>query len=86
KKDAKNNETGWDEPAFEQAYTDLLAAQDDAAQRAASTKMQRAEYDNSGYLVWGVTDGVDVAAKTVHGLPTAPGFGRMQLEKVWLAS
>lgn len=86
KKDAKNNETGWHDPAFEKSYAELLAARDDAGQRSASTAMQRAEYDNSGYLVWGVTDGVDVATKKVHALPTAPGFGRMQLEKVWLES
>lgn len=86
KKDAKNNETGWNDAGFERAYSELKSARDDAAQRTASTSMQRAEYDTSGYLVWGVTDGVDVAAKTVHGLPTAPGFGRMQLEKVWLES
>lgn len=86
KKDAKNNETGWNDAAFEQAYTDLLAARDEAAQRTASTAMQRAEYDRSGYLVWGVVDGVDVATTRVRGLPTAPGFGRMQLEKVWLSS
>lgn len=86
KKDAKNNETGWNDGAFEQAYTDLLGARDEASRRTASTAMQRAEYDRSGYLVWGVVDGVDVAATTVHGLPTAPGFGRMQLEKVWLSS
>ncbi|MFC3849259.1 ABC transporter substrate-binding protein [Corynebacterium hansenii] len=86
KKDAKNNETGWDDPAFEAAYSELLAARDESAQRAASKKMQRAEYDGSGYVVWGIVDGIDVAAKTVRGLPTAPGFGRMQLEKAWLAS
>lgn len=86
KKDAKNNETGWADPTFERSYAQLLASRDAGEQKSASATMQHAEYDDGGYLVWGVTDGVDVAAKKVHNLPTAPGFGRMQLEKVWLES
>jgi peptide/nickel transport system substrate-binding protein len=35
--------------------------------------------------VWGVADGVDVASARVRDLPRLGGYGRVQLEKVWLS-
>ncbi|MFG2874664.1 hypothetical protein ACGFYU_06585 [Streptomyces sp. NPDC048337] len=46
---------------------------------------QQIEYERSGYLLWGMADGIDLAAAKVKGLPTLPGYGRVQLENVWLA-
>ena len=31
-------------------------------------------------------DGLDIATSTVQGLPTLPGYGRVQLEKAWLSA
>ena len=33
-----------------------------------------------------MADGIDLAAPKVHGLPKLPGYGRVQLENVWLAT
>jgi peptide/nickel transport system substrate-binding protein len=33
-----------------------------------------------------MADGIDLAGAKVRGLPTLPGYGRVQLEGAWLAS
>ncbi len=48
-------------------------------------ELQRIEYERSGYLLWGMADGIDLAGSAVRGLPTLPGYGRVQLEQAWLA-
>jgi peptide/nickel transport system substrate-binding protein len=83
---SETNETGWANEDFDRAYGDLLAATDPAAQEDASHRMQRLEYDESGYLLWGMADGIDVHTPAVNGLSDAPGFGWVLLEGAWLAS
>nr|WP_274381512.1 ABC transporter substrate-binding protein [Gordonia desulfuricans] len=82
----KWNETDFHDPEFDAAYTAALSAADDASYTAASTTLQRIQYERGGYIVWGMVDGVDVASSTVSGLPTLGGYGRVQLEKAWLSS
>lgn len=80
--EASANESQWNNTEFDAAYHDLLEASDDAGLKDASERMQRLQYEDGGYLVWGAADGVDIAVKGVSGLPTAPGYGRVLVEQV----
>jgi peptide/nickel transport system substrate-binding protein len=80
------NEAGQQDPAFDAAYEQAVGAPD-AQQRADAVHLlQQIQYERSGYLLWGMADGVDLAASTVGGLPTLPGYGRVQLERAWVAA
>jgi peptide/nickel transport system substrate-binding protein len=61
-----------------------MATKDATARAKALHEFQRIEYDESGYLLWGMADGVDLAGAAVRDLPTLPGYGRVQLERAWL--
>ncbi|MFF0445428.1 ABC transporter substrate-binding protein [Streptomyces sp. NPDC004609] len=83
--DSATNESAWKNNAFDTAYRKALST-GDAAQRASVLReLQQIQHDASGYLLWGVADGIDLAAAPVRGLPTLPGYGRVQLERAWLA-
>ncbi|MFI0259577.1 ABC transporter substrate-binding protein [Streptomyces sp. NPDC017056] len=82
---AGQNEAGWSDQAFDAAYRKVMATADRAARATALRELQRIEHERSGYLLWGMADGIDLAAPKVHGLPKLPGYGRVQLEHVWLA-
>lgn len=79
------NEAGWKSPAFDAAYRKAISTKDTAARAKALHELQQIEHDTSGYLLWGMADGIDLAAAPVRGLPTLPGYGRVQLEQAWLA-
>ncbi|GAB4589153.1 ABC transporter substrate-binding protein [Nocardia sp. IFM 10818] len=79
------NETAFRDPEFDAKTAAALAAGNDADLTAACKALQRIQYDRGGYLVWGMGDGIDVASSRVRDLPTLGGFGRMQLERTWLA-
>ncbi|WP_344273316.1 ABC transporter substrate-binding protein [Streptomyces hebeiensis] len=79
------NESGWDDKEFDAAYRKVIGTKD-ATQRAGYLKqLQQIEYDSSGHLLWGMADGIDLAAAKVHNLPKLAGYGRVQLEGVWLS-
>lgn len=82
---AGQNETDWSDRAFDAAYRKVMATADRTARTTALRGLQRIEHERSGYLLWGMADGIDLAAPKVHGLPKLPGYGRVQLENVWLA-
>lgn len=82
---AGQNEADWSDKAFDAAYRKVMATADRTARTAALRDLQRIEHERSGYLLWGMADGIDLAAPKVHGLPKLPGYGRVQLENVWLA-
>ncbi|MER7792872.1 ABC transporter substrate-binding protein [Streptomyces sp. NPDC097640] len=83
--DAGQNESGWADKEFDAAYRKVIGTKD-AEQRAAFLKqLQQIEYDRSGYLLWGMADGIDLAAAKVRNLPKLAGYGRVQLEGVWLS-
>lgn len=82
----KWNETGFNDAAFDQAYTDALAAPAGEKFAAASRTIQRIEHERGGYIVWGMADGIDVAARSVRDLPRLGGYGRVQLERVWMSN
>lgn len=80
------NEAAWKDPEFDRAYRKAVSVKDQAERGKLLAEMQRIEYDRSGYLLWGMADGIDLAAAHVRGLPTLPGYGRVQLERSWLAT
>ncbi|MGW1376041.1 ABC transporter substrate-binding protein [Streptomyces sp. NPDC002446] len=83
--EAAQNEAGWKNAGFDAAYRKAIGTKDAAKRAKALKELQRIEYDASGYLLWGMADGIDLAAAPVRGLPTLPGYGRVQLERAWLA-
>lgn len=80
------NETGWKDPEFDAAYQKAIGTADPAERAELLRELQKIEYERSGYLLWGMADGIDLARSAVQGLPTLPGYGRVQLEKAWLAT
>lgn len=84
--EAAMNETAWKEPAFDEAYRKVVSTVDESARKDTLRELQKIEHDKSGYLLWGMADGVDLAAKKVRELPKLGGYGRVQLEKTWLAN
>ncbi|ATZ28065.1 Oligopeptide-binding protein AppA precursor [Streptomyces lavendulae subsp. lavendulae] len=83
--EAGQNEAGWNDPAFDAAYRKATATADEKERAAALKELQQIEHERSGYLLWGMADGIDLAVAKVRGLPTLPGYGRVQLEHAWLA-
>ncbi|MFF1339682.1 ABC transporter substrate-binding protein [Streptomyces sp. NPDC058290] len=79
------NEAGWREPTFDEAYRKAIGAADPAERTKALHQLQEIEFAKSGYLLWGMADGIDLAGAAVRDLPKLPGYGRVQLEKTWLA-
>ncbi|MEU1024462.1 ABC transporter substrate-binding protein [Streptomyces sp. NPDC005904] len=79
------NEAAWKNAAFDAAYRESIGAKDAGTRAKALEKLQRIQHEDSGYLLWGVAEGIDLAAAPVHGLPKLPGYGRVQLERAWLA-
>ncbi|WP_320785190.1 ABC transporter substrate-binding protein [Streptomyces sp. CRN 30] len=78
------NEAGWHDAAFDAAYEKAVGTADAAERHRLLHEVQRIEHDRSGYLLWGMADGIDLAGPTVRGLPELPGYGRVQLERAWL--
>ncbi|MEF9908132.1 ABC transporter substrate-binding protein [Streptomyces sp. P9-A2] len=83
--EAGQNEAGWNDPGFDAAYRKAIATSDPARRSAALKELQQIEYERSGYLLWGMADGIDLAAAKVQNLPKLAGYGRVQLEGVWLS-
>ncbi|MFE2248199.1 ABC transporter substrate-binding protein [Streptomyces lavendulae] len=83
--DAGQNEAGWKNAAFDEAYRTAMGTKDATERGTLLHKLQEIEYAESGYLLWGMADGIDLAGKSVRDLPRLPGYGRVQLEKTWLA-
>ncbi|MEV5238589.1 ABC transporter substrate-binding protein [Streptomyces cinnamoneus] len=82
---APRNEAGFSDEEFDAAYRKAIGTKNAAARAAGLRALQKVEHDRSGYLLWGMADGIDLAAATVRDLPGLPGYGRVQLERVWLA-
>jgi peptide/nickel transport system substrate-binding protein len=82
---AGQNETGQQDPAFDTAYQQAVSTADEQQRAIALRSLQEIEYQRSGYLLWGMADGVDLASDKVGDLPKLAGFGRVQFEHTWLA-
>ncbi|WP_306356888.1 MULTISPECIES: ABC transporter substrate-binding protein [unclassified Nocardia] len=83
--DSGQNEAGWRDTEFDETYRTAVATADAGARADLLHELQRIQYDRSGYLLWGMADGIDLAGSAVRGLPKLPGYGRVQLEGAWLA-
>ncbi|RKT11352.1 peptide/nickel transport system substrate-binding protein [Streptomyces sp. 1114.5] len=83
--DAGQNESGWNEPTFDETYRKAMGAADATERGKLLHQLQETEFAKSGYLLWGMADGIDLAGAAVRDLPKLPGYGRVQLEKTWLA-
>ncbi|MFF7586102.1 ABC transporter substrate-binding protein [Kitasatospora purpeofusca] len=83
--DAGQNETGWNEPSFDETYRQAMGTVDATERGKLLHRLQEIEFAGSGYLLWGMADGIDLAGAAVRDLPRLPGYGRVQLEKTWLA-
>ncbi|MFJ9629843.1 ABC transporter substrate-binding protein [Streptomyces sp. NPDC101175] len=83
--EAGQNEAGWHDTGFDAAYRQVIGTADESRRATALKELQRIEYDRSGYLLWGMADGIDLAAAKVRNLPRLAGYGRVQLEGVWLS-
>lgn len=83
--DSGQNEAGWKNGRFDAAYRKAMATKDVPARLQVMRDFQQIEFDESGYLLWGMADGIDLAGAAVRDLPTLPGYGRVQLETAWLA-
>ncbi|QIS22723.1 ABC transporter substrate-binding protein [Nocardia terpenica] len=82
---SERNETAFADPEFDAATAAALAAANPADYARACRTVQQIQHDRGGYLVWGMADGIDIASTRVRDLPTLGGFGRVQLERVWLS-
>ncbi|MGV9612060.1 ABC transporter substrate-binding protein [Nocardia xishanensis] len=82
---SNRNETAFHDAEFDAATAAALAASDPAEVDKASRRVQAIEHERGGYLVWGMADGIDIATTAVRDLPALGGFGRVQLERAWLA-
>ncbi|MFI9508798.1 ABC transporter substrate-binding protein [Nocardia sp. NPDC052566] len=82
---SNRNETAFKDAEFDAATAKALAAGSDADYVQACRDVQRIQHERGGYLVWGMADGIDIAAAKVRDLPTLGGFARVQLERAWLA-
>lgn len=81
---SNRNETAFRDPEFDAATAKALASSGEDYTKAIRD-IQRIQFERGGYLVWGMADGIDIAAAPVRGLPTLGGFARVQLERAWLA-
>ncbi|TDC71329.1 ABC transporter substrate-binding protein [Streptomyces hainanensis] len=79
------NESGWSDEEFDAAYYRVMDTADEAERATALRDLQEIEHERSGYLLWGMADGIDLATDKVNALPELPGYGRVQLEGVWLS-
>lgn len=82
--EAGQNEAGWADKEFDASYLKVIGTADETARAAALKELQQIEFAKSGYLLWGMADGIDLAASKVQNLPKLAGYGRVQLENVWL--
>lgn len=78
------NETAWKRPAWDKAFTEALAVRDDADRNGRLGALQKELWEDGGYVVWGLGEGLDLTSPAVHGLPTGPGFQRFLLDGVRL--
>ncbi|MGP4003427.1 ABC transporter substrate-binding protein [Streptomyces sp. 8N706] len=82
--ESAQNEADWHDKEFDAAYKKAVQTADASERAKVLHEFQEIEHERSGYLLWGMADGIDLAAPTVRDLPELPGYGRVQLERTWL--
>ncbi|MEV1009696.1 ABC transporter substrate-binding protein [Streptomyces sp. NPDC049881] len=81
---APGNETGWRSQEFDDAFLAAMATGDADSRRQQLTGLQTQLAEEGGWVMWGVADGVDLAAAAVQDLPEVSGFARYSLADTWL--
>ena len=76
------NETAWADPSWNAELAAALADPDATTRAEELGDLQARLRDESGYLVWGVGDRVDLAAPGVTGVSSAIGFGAGFVDQV----
>lgn len=71
---APGNETHWVDPSTTAAIQDGVTAVDAGAAEAAWLKVQRQQYDEGGYLWWGIVNNVDATSPRVAGVVPNPVY------------
>lgn len=82
--DGRANETGFADSAFDRTFDAAVKEFESDARLELYHEVQDIERQRSGYLVWGVGDGVDVVSNKVFDLPRTGGYGRFALEATWI--
>ena len=80
---APTNEAAFADPDFDEAYADAVASIVPNRRQARFRELQSIQHERSGYLVWGMADGVDLMSDKVHDPPRVAGYGRVLLESTW---
>ena len=83
---ATQNETGWKDRRIDGLYRRAIGDPSEERRAEAVRDLQRLQYEDGGYVVWGMADGVDIARESVRGLPRTGGYGRMFIEKSGFAA
>jgi peptide/nickel transport system substrate-binding protein len=83
---ATQNESGWKDKRIDSLYVKAVGDRDDKRRAEAVRDLQRLQYEQGGYVVWGMADGVDIARENLRGLPRTGGYGRMFIEKSGFAA
>ncbi len=67
------NETHWNNPTFNTLYAQALKTVDAKKRADLIHQMQKLEYDDGGYIVWGFYNLVDAYSKKVVGFQPSKG-------------
>jgi peptide/nickel transport system substrate-binding protein len=67
------NETHWNDPTFNSLYAQALKTVDPAKRADLIHQMQKLEYNQGGYIVWGFYNLVDAYSKKVVGFQPSKG-------------
>jgi peptide/nickel transport system substrate-binding protein len=65
------NETHWHNPRFEALVTQAQKTLDPAARKNLMIEAQQIQWDEGGYIIWGIYKNVDAYSPRVHGLQAA---------------
>jgi peptide/nickel transport system substrate-binding protein len=86
-KTAPFNETHWYRPAFDEAYFKAVAILDEQKRYDAYAKLEQQQWDEGGYIIWGVQNLIDAASPKVQGIVPNPHYnlGRYSFKDYWLA-
>ncbi|MFE3456751.1 ABC transporter substrate-binding protein [Nocardiopsis aegyptia] len=82
--DAPTNETAWERPEWDAAFSEALATADAEERDGILSELMLELRDEGGYVVWGTGDGIDLAAENVADLPDGPGFDKLFIDQVRL--
>jgi peptide/nickel transport system substrate-binding protein len=78
------NEAAFSDPDFDEAYAEAVETVAPDRRHARFRELQSIQHERSGYLVWGMAEGVDLMSEKVHDPPRVAGYGRLLMESTWV--